>query len=56
MRIENCAECDKDIRHGEIMFSVYWSVATMHGTKVNFICQQCMQGFLREPVVPGGRV
>jgi hypothetical protein len=55
-RIQNCAECEKWIPHGEIMFAVYWAVDHPNAVNVNFICKDCMQNELREGIVPGGRI
>ena len=56
MRVKNCAECDREIPIGEMMFMVYWSVVNMSETRANFICKTCMQNALREPLIPGGRI
>lgn len=56
MRVSNCAECEKVIEVGEIMFPVYWSVDGTGTIQFNFICQDCMKNYMREGRVPGGRV
>jgi hypothetical protein len=53
-RVTSCAECECWIPMGEIMFPVYWSVSSH--SQMNFICRECMRGYLREPIVPGGRI
>ena len=57
MRIGNCAECSRDIPNGEMMFPVYWSVEYDSGeVEIRFICRECAQDALREPLTPGGRI
>ena len=56
MRVNNCADCQRDISKGEIMFPVYWSIDSEDDPQVYFLCKECTQNELREGSVPGGRI
>lgn len=57
MRVSNCAECNRDIPKGEMMFVVYWSVdIEANEAPVYYICINCTRDYLREPMTPGGRI
>ena len=56
MRVSNCAECNRDIPMGEMMFVVYWSVDNPEEVPVYYICIDCTRDVLREPLTPGGRI
>ena len=57
MRVDRCAECRAEIAYGEMMFPVYWSVPNPDNpTKTYFVCKKCMQSFVQEKLIPGGRI
>lgn len=56
-RIKNCADCERYIGRGDVLFPVNWSLEYKGDEPtVFFICQDCMKDYMREAVTPGGRI